>query len=140
MPAAEACYRKALAIYRQAHGADSQAAAIALGNLARIAHDRKDYAQTVALAEESLAIWRDAKGAEDPEVHATLLYWLGLGHAHLSHFEDAEEALLEAHERAESGLGAEHYLTRLVMSALVELYRASGRPEDAEEWRGRLGK
>ncbi len=58
--------------------------------------------------------------------------------AELDRLEEAEASLLACHALAASQLGARSRLTDCVARALVDLYVACGRTENAEAWRRRL--
>ena len=56
----------------------------------------------------------------------------------MERYDDAETALLEAHEILVASLGAEHPQTLKVLPNLVELYEAWGKPDKAAEWGAKL--
>ena len=53
---------------------------------------------------------------------------------------DEEPLLLEALEGRRLKLGDTHQHTQESLNNLIELYEAWGKPEKAEEWRGKLPK
>jgi non-specific serine/threonine protein kinase/serine/threonine-protein kinase len=56
----------------------------------------------------------------------------------LKRYDEAEQALLEAHGVVTAAVGTEHEQTLKVVRALVELYEAAGKPDQAGDWRDAL--
>ena len=56
----------------------------------------------------------------------------------LGRYSEAEAELLEAHEILTEVAGAGDDRTQKAVQALVDLYEAWGKPDMAEEWRGKL--
>ncbi len=56
----------------------------------------------------------------------------------LERYEDAEAALVDAHEILTDSLGRTHERTVAQIESLIELYAAWGKPDKAAEWQARL--
>ncbi len=56
----------------------------------------------------------------------------------MERFEEAENALIEAHKILGEALGVEHARAMESIEALVELYDVWGKPENPDEWRAKL--
>ncbi len=56
----------------------------------------------------------------------------------LKRYDEAEAALLEAHEILKSAQGEEHEQTTKIIKALTDLYDTWGKPDQATEWRAKL--
>ncbi len=125
--AAEALALKAVAGYRRARAIPNQSMVNAIDTLACAQRDLGQLDEALALFEEIESAYRDdpesVLGRPNPEIilhHAECL-------TKLRRYEDAETMLLAIEDR-----------TADVIRALVELYEAWDKPDEAAEWRAKL--
>ena len=125
-----------MAIREEALGARHRNTLNTNANLAAalIMADRAEDAE--ALARYVVGV-EEAIGLDDPVMVASALSTWGRALAAMERFEEAEEQLLAAHELQERELGAEHPRTQRNVQALVELYGAWGRTDEASAWEAR---
>jgi serine/threonine protein kinase len=76
----------------------------------------------------------DAQIADEPAVETRLRLTLGRTYLSLDRVEDAERELLRALRVARRELGLEHPATHEAIEAVIEMYEATGRPEEAARW------
>ncbi len=105
-------------------------------NLASILLELGRPAEAAPIFAESLATHAEVLGAEH---FGTLIVQTGLGKCltALERFEEAETHLTAAYEALRVTLGDQHERTNNAREALIELYEAWGKPEQAEEYRGK---
>ena len=134
---AEPLYLEALGIQRHALGEAHPATLLMMMNVAELYARQGEFGKALPLQEQALAaarrVWADGgwfTGAFLGDYGVTLLG--------LERFEDAEAALLEAHEILATTRGPEFERTINAAESLVELYDAWGKPEKAAEWRAKL--
>ncbi len=92
--------------------------------------------------EEAISILAPAidglRGRFSPMGIASFQRYRGQAFQALGRFEEAETALLEAHELAEATLGADNPQTAILTKLVVALYEEQGKTELAGVWRARL--
>jgi len=105
-------------------------------NLARVHKARGEWERALPLNQEAV----DGARVGLPEGHWVLgvfLGHLGVTLTELERFEEAEAALLEAHETLEARLGAAHDRTTAQAEQLATLYERWGREDEAASWAAR---
>ena len=136
--AAEPLLREAREIRRRRYGEDHPATLDMMDKLALMlqAQDKLSEAellfkQIVRRSQETLAPghWRTASYQSD----------YGLCLMRLRRFEEAEQQLLDGYSGLGAALGENHRQTNDVLTNLVELYEAWDKPDQAAEYRARLG-
>jgi eukaryotic-like serine/threonine-protein kinase len=134
---AEAVARKALPLMRAARGDRHSQTASVMVNVARFAIDRGQFHEAETLLVPALKIRQQTFPANDRRV-AIAKNWLGAAYTGLHHYAQAEPLLLDA-ERNLAGVPdvwvAEK---RSVLTHLITLYDAWGKPNQASPYRARL--
>jgi len=132
--AAEPLLRQALAGKKRVIGENSPETIIAMHCLACFLQDQDRFGEAesvlrrcLALAESVLPPWHSMT------VKIATSFAVAL--VKLSRFEEAESLLLRYHEGCEEAHGVEHESTCSVIRFLIELYRAWGKEEQADQYR-----
>ena len=136
-PQAEAAFRRSAAIREEALGDQHSRTLNARANLARAFLLGGKAAEAESLARQVVSAHKDIE-LTDVVLLGLAIRTLGRALTDLERFEDAEEHLLEAFALQDKGLGTRHPQTQSDVKALVMLYEAWGREEQAVEWSGRL--
>jgi serine/threonine-protein kinase len=127
---AESSFRAGLATWRAALGAHHPTVAFALVGLGRMMLTQGRCAEAEPLLREAVAI-RVAKLDEKSAELAGARLFLGSCLVKLRRLAEAEPLLLASYPVLKEQRGEGHESTRRARSALAELYRAWGRPEEA---------
>ncbi|MGD8451548.1 MAG: serine/threonine-protein kinase [Phycisphaerae bacterium] len=135
---AERLYREALPLARRTFGDRHPRVATLQRNLAEVLARQGNDAAAIPYFEEARRLRQDARPPDDETV-VDIMADLGACWTRLKQYETAERILLEAWERLERPEVQSGPQTRAdVVRALVELYDAWGRADQAAEWRPRL--
>ncbi len=131
-----ALYRKLLAATAGVDGEDHEHTMVVRAHLGATLQLTGGNEEAVELLEVATSQWRKSLGA-GPQL-GIFLGQLGKALLELDLFEDAEAALLDAHEMLEAGRGARDRVTLEIVQALVTLYQRWERPDLEAEWKARL--
>ncbi len=131
---AEPIYRRVIELRREMDGNDSQDLLMAMSNLGLLLMQRNAPTEALSYFQESLEGFQKALPPGHWMLGVALLN-VGRCQTALGDYPVAERTLFDAHVLLERTLGADHARTRQVKAALVELYDAWGKPEQAETWR-----
>jgi tetratricopeptide (TPR) repeat protein len=134
---AEPLYRRTLRAGRRVFGDEHPHVATILRNLANLLRLTGDNESAEPLLVEALRIRRRRLG-EEHDATLAVMSDLGRCRARLGRFDEAETILRETYARLAAAKGEEHKQTRETAEALVELYDAWGKPDQAASWRARL--
>jgi non-specific serine/threonine protein kinase/serine/threonine-protein kinase len=133
---AEEMTRKALTLNRKLHGDQHPRVADSLVSLADLILRRGEVAEAEALAEEALRIYRATLPADHLKI-VTARSVLGGVRAAQGRFEEAETLVVASYEKMVEG--KERAPERLRgLQAVIALYEAWGRPEEAARYRALL--
>lgn len=134
---AEACHAQALKIIRRRSGPEHLHAAYTLYKIAALANAQGQHARAEALANDALRILR----AKLPAGH----WRIGLAESILGEslsgqkrYGEAERLLVASYPLLRDGSGPQSIYTRQALTSLASLYRAWGRPVDAERYQALL--
>jgi serine/threonine-protein kinase len=108
-----------------------------LHNVAALRHYQGRHEEALALARGAL----EAAEVSLPRGHLKIARYrdhVGTCLTALGRFDEAEQELLEAHDALRGQVDDRHPYTQHVISGLIQLYEAWGRPAQAAEWRPRL--
>ncbi|MFL6290823.1 MAG: tetratricopeptide repeat protein [Thermoanaerobaculia bacterium] len=135
---AEACHAQALKIIRRRSGPEHLHAAYTLYKIAALANAQGQHARAEALANDALRILR----ARLPAGH----WRIGLAESILGEalagqkrYGEAERYLVASYPVLRDGSGPRSIYTRQALASLASLYRAWGRPGDAQRYQALLG-
>ena len=137
LPAAESAFREALDIRRQVLGDNHPDTATFMNRVALVLLEQGKPAEAQPLLERAVQICQETL----PPGHvrkAAAQRNLGRCLTELKRFDEAEKHLLESHADLSTMLGEEDAKTQTVLSSLVSLYDAWGKPDKAEEYRAIL--
>jgi len=134
---AESLYREVLAMNRRFNGANHVFVGNALEDLGRVATDRGDYAGAEAFLREGVRVYQKAVG-DDDLLTARARLKLGVALLGRGALGEAEPLLVHAFtafkdRRMPGALG--ELPRREAINALVRLYEAQGRPNEAAKYR-----
>lgn len=135
---AEACHNRALEIIRRRSGPDHLHAAYSLYKLAALANAQGRHERAETLAGDALRIVR----AKLPAGHwriSLVESILGEALAGQKRYGEAERLLAASYPVLRDGSGPRSIYTRQALASLVSLYRAWGRPREAERYQALLG-
>ena len=137
---AEAAHRQALAMLRQLFGDEHLAIASSLDVLARVLCDEGKWVEAEGAARESLGIW-EKKRPDDWRAFSARAV-LGASLLGLKRYDEAGPSLPSGYAGMEQRLDkiAADYRTRVNETAvcLVQFYEATGRSDQAAEWKQKL--
>jgi serine/threonine-protein kinase len=128
---AEANLREAIPIYRKVYGSDSRQVAFYLLNLGQVLRDQDKHDEALPFFEEA-ARTRTASVGEKHVVAAQSNALLGQCLAKLGRYEEGEKLLLGAYEVLDSN--EDSRFIPIALSALIELYGAWEKPEEAQKY------
>ncbi len=131
---AERIYRDALAMERRLRGGDHEQVAKTLNNVGASLIGQARYDDAQPFLEEALAMYRRVLGPDHAAL-ATPMRHLGRIATARSRYEEAEQWLTDALRLQTNHLGPEHPATGPTREAMVALYEAWGRPQDADRFR-----
>jgi serine/threonine-protein kinase len=131
---AEAIYRRVIALRREQDGAQAEGTLVAMSNLGLLLLQREAPGEALPLFREAADGLRSTLPPDHWMLGVALLN-LGRCQTALRDYAVAEATLLDAQARLEKSLGPSHGRTNQARAALVELYDAWGRPEQARSWR-----
>jgi serine/threonine-protein kinase len=132
---AESLYRQIAARSARLHPPNRGLEASALGGLASIGLLRGDTAGAAALLDSAIGIWRRLEPHNARWIYAgTLMQRASIGLARKD-YAGAERLLLEALEARRQQWGDRNPSTQECIEAVVRLYEAWGKPEQAREYR-----
>ncbi len=134
---AEPYFRGAWVAFRRSLGDDHPNTLAAKSNLALLLVDLGEVEEGEKLARETAQKALETLGAAH-WFYGNFLAKHGRALAALERFDEAETALLEAHDILHSALGGEHDQTGRVVVYVADLYEAWGKPGKAAEWRAKL--
>ncbi len=123
-------YRRALAIFRRAHGDDYTAVPVVLNNLASIYRGTGRVRQALPLLEEAIEIQRELLGPDHVDVTSPLIN-LGRVYVSLGQPDRAEEPLREALALRRRAYGDDHSRVGTALDALGAAALARGDVADA---------
>ena len=131
---AERTYREGLAIKIKLLGEEHAEVAAMVNNLAEALHRQGKYAEAESLFSEALAMRRKLLGEEHPELAYTLRDFAAL-RIDQEAYAEADTMLQRSFDIFEQTFGLDHPNTQKVIKALLDLYTAWGKPEQAEHYR-----
>ena len=131
---AERIFRRVVAVRREKDGAQGEETLVALSNLGLLLLQRSAPGQAFPYLQEA-ARGFGATLPPDHWMYGVALLNLGRCQVALHDYAVAEATLLDAHALLKNALGETHRRTGQVRTALVGLYDAWGRPEQARRWR-----
>jgi len=134
---AEPLFANLVQLQRKLLGRKHRDTITAMNNLAGLYALQKRFEEAEVLMAATVSAGREAL----PAGHSYLGAYLtthGQVLRHLSRFDDAERALLEARNILVAALGPSHQRTLKATKELVELYDAWAKPEEADRWRAEL--
>ena len=134
---AETLHRQTLEIRRRVLGDEHPVTLRSMANLALALEGQGKYAEAETLLRQTLGIRRRTLGDEDP-LTALSRSHLGDCLTRMGRYAEAEEQLLEAHRVLDAAVGDGHIRTIRAVRALVDLYEAWDKPDEAAEWRAKL--
>ena len=122
---------------RRVLGADHPGTLISMGNLGDLYVTLGRLGEAETLLAEAVAGVRRALPREHLITGVTIRKY-GVCLLALGRNDEAEANLLDAHEILTAAVGAEHVQTQKVILNMVELYDATGNPDEAARWRAKL--
>jgi len=131
---AEPLYLKTLKLRRQVLGVEHPSTLTSMNNLALLYKAQGRYEQALPLFVSAVNGARASLPKGQWQTGAFLGPY-GRCLAELGRYDEAEAAGLEAYEILRGTLGEEHERTREAAKALVDLYHAWGKPDQAAKWR-----
>ena len=129
VPRAEALYRRALGIFREATGDDYAAVPTVLSNLALLARGSGRTGEAVRLLEEAADTEREILGPDHPDHAATRLN-LGRTYASVGRPADGEREIRESLRIRRTAYDGPHTNTALSLAGLAEVTVAQGRLDE----------
>ena len=137
---AESMCRKAVEMRRKMLGNDHPYVASALGRFASVLGGAHKFAEAVTQLREALAIL-EKTAPDDPGVFQTRA-WIGHNLWELNQYAEAEPLLLLGYkglkERENRISGVAKYWLSVAVQDLARLYQATGKPDQAAEWRRKV--
>ncbi|WGS71378.1 tetratricopeptide repeat protein [Pseudanabaena galeata] len=129
--AAEPLYKRSLAIWEKALGANHPSVATSLNNLALLYRSQGNYTAAEPLYKRSLAIREKALGADHPDVASSLNNLAALYESQ-GNYSAAEPLLKRSLAIREKALGADHPDVASSLNNLAALYESQGNYSAAE--------
>jgi tetratricopeptide (TPR) repeat protein len=134
---AEPLHLKALELRRQVLGEDHPYAIHSLRGLGLLRAEQERYEEAEKLLTESLEKRRRVQGYEHKRTIQNMVQ-LGWVYTEQQRYSKAETLLLDAFKLSDRVLGHPDQVTIESIQKIIELYKAWGKPEKAEEWRAKL--
>lgn len=131
---AEPLFKSVLETRRQRLGEKHPDTLASKTNLAAVYNKQQRFAEAEQLLKAALPDARITLD-ENHTLTGVVLMRYGVCLTGLKHYEQAEKSLLESYSILGSKLSPEHRRIQAVRSALVDLYEASGKPDQAGEFR-----
>lgn len=131
---AESLFKSVLDARLQLLGKQHPGLLTSMSNLASVYNKQQRFAEAEELLKAALAGAR-ITFQENHALKGVVLMRYGVCLTGLRNYEQAEEALLESYSILSSKLGPEHRRIQAVRSALADLYEASGKSDQAAEYR-----
>lgn len=126
-------YKRAYDTALKKYGEKHQNAIIATGNYANYLLDIGDTTQAIALNQQALAN-SIALFGPDHAVTGEMEFQLGQALLRAGRYAEAEKPLLAAIAEKQKDLGADHWRIRGYIAPLIEVYKASGKQQQASGW------
>ena len=136
---AEPLCLKALELRRQVLGEDHPYAIDSLRSLGHLRAEQGRYEEAEELLTESLEKRRRVQGPEHKRTIHNMVR-LGWVYTEQQRYNEAEALLLEAFELSHRVLGPMDQVTIESIGKIVDLYKAWGKPEKADQWRAKLSQ
>lgn len=134
---AEPLYKQALAIYKKASGADETEKGTILANLAWLYKAQNKYAEAEPLYKEALSIFEKARlettGNTTAPIMAIAQINLGEIYTSQSRYSEAGSLYKQALGIFKKSLGQNHIRVALTLKNIAELYKKTGREEEAQK-------
>lgn len=131
-------FEEALDGRRRILGQDHRETHEAMSNLATVYLQTNQYPKAEPLLRNLVAAAKRSPPEGDGEGKGLILTDYGNCLAALRRYEEAQAALLEAHQILVDSVGAKHDHTTATTKSLIELYVGWGKPEEADRWRNTL--
>jgi serine/threonine protein kinase len=129
---AEAMFREELTLQREVGGDGGLHVPLPLGCLSLVLLKQQRFAEAAGYAAEDVAIWERLRPAAVERFYAESL--LGACLLGQKDYEQAEKHLLAGYAGIRQRAGS----VRATIERLIQLYEATGRPEQAAEWKQKL--
>jgi serine/threonine protein kinase len=134
---AEPLYHEAIEIRRQVLGEDHPYTIDSLRGLGLLCAEQQRYEEAEKIFTESLERRRRVQGHEHVRTIHNMVR-LGWVYTEQKRYSEAKELLLDAFELSNRVLGPHDQVTIGSIDKIIVLYKAWGKPEEAEKWRAKL--
>jgi eukaryotic-like serine/threonine-protein kinase len=136
-PEAEDLFLKALDGRKRKLGEDNPATLQTINDFGVLRREQKDYDEAESLLRQALEGRQRKLGNDHPACFESM-HELAILHVVQSQYDEAEPLLLKAFHGRETKLGPGHPHTLETVSQLVGLCESLNKPDETEEWRGKL--